>query len=150
MRYSIPKISNEELAELAKRIRPVVRKESDGRPFYIKADSDLRRLSYLWDVKYEEEAKGLFEFATITTLHTYGYYGMFKPSVAEVIAQIPPDYRDRVVAFEITTRPLCADDLNKQKKAVNEGFHMAVTALLTTVDDKTLAVLKEKAQEARP
>lgn len=149
MRYSIPKISNTELAELAKRIRPIVRKESRGnRPFYIKVGPDLRGTSYLWDVKYEKEAKGLFEFATITTLHTYGYHAFFKPSVAEVIAQIPPEYRDRVVAFEITNRPKSIEDLNKEKVALNQGFHVAVTALYTTVDDATLKVLTQKTEEA--
>jgi hypothetical protein len=149
MRYSIPKISNEELAELAKRIRPIVRKASDiNRLFFIKPDPDLRGLSYLWDVKYEEEATGLFEFATITTFHTYGYHGFFKPSVAEVIAQIPPEFRDRVVAFEITNRPFSAEDLNKERVALNQGFHVAVTALYTTVDDATLKVLTEKTEEA--
>jgi hypothetical protein len=149
MRYSIPKISDEELAELAKRIRPVVRKKSRGkRPFYIKVNPDLRGTSYLWDVKYEKEATGLFEFATVTTLHTYGYHAFFKPSVAEVLAQIPPEYRDRVVAFEITERPMSAEDLNKERAALNQGFHVAVTALYTTVDDATLKVLTEKTEEA--
>lgn len=144
-RYSIPKITNAELSELAARIKPVVRDEKrNNLPFYIEVDPDLRGTSYLWDYKFTEEAKDLFEFATIRTLHTYGYYGMFKPSVAEVLAQIPPEYRDRVVAFEITQRPVNSDDLFREQEAVNQGFHVAVTALLTTVDESTHKIIQEK------
>lgn len=34
-------------------------------------------------------------------LHGYGYYGLFKPSVGEIIRQIPKDLLEKVVAFEI-------------------------------------------------
>ena len=34
-------------------------------------------------------------------LHGWGYYGFFKPSVGEVIRQIPKDSLEKVVAFEI-------------------------------------------------
>lgn len=144
-RYRIPRITNEELAELAKRIKPVMR-GAGNKLFYGKIDPDLRGTSYTWNFKATKEATGLFEFATIRTLHTYGSPMLFKPSVAEVIAQIPREYCDRVVAFEITQRPVHSDDLIKERDALNAGFHVAVTALLTTVDESTLKIIQEKTE----
>ena len=68
------------------------------------------------------------EVARIRTLHTYAYYGFFKPSIAEVLAQIPSHLVDSVIAFE-TKGPGDADDLNDDRSALNAGFHAATTIL---------------------
>lgn len=122
----IPKISNDRLAELAARIKPVVRNRN-GALAYIKP-CDLRHEAFTWDAKTTRKAKNLVKHATIRTLHTYGYYGMFKPSVAEVLAQIPVELIEQTVAFE-TVGPADADALNKESAALNAGFHVATTRL---------------------
>jgi hypothetical protein len=126
---AIPKIEDADLKALAKRIRPVARKDAAGAPYYIVGKIDLRNESYLWDPEFGKEATGLTPLMQIRTYHTYGYYGFFKPSIAEVIAQIPVQVRDRVVAFEITNRPEHASDLNGQRDALNAGLHVAMTIL---------------------
>jgi hypothetical protein len=122
----IPEITDERLNELFKRIKPVV--EFNGVKHYIRK-CHLRTTAYTWDAKKTKEAPALKEVRSIRTLHTYGYYGFFKPSIAEVIAQIPEDLIDQVTEFEIVKRPLNADDLNEEKRAVNAGFHVATVAL---------------------
>lgn len=102
----IPEISDERLAQLHARIKPVVRgaRRSNGAAwhdglFYIQ-DVDLRGESFTWDPTLTESAEGLRELARIETTHTCGYYGFFKPSIAEVLAQIPVEFLDRCVAYE--------------------------------------------------
>ena len=104
----IPEISNERLAELHARIKPVVRgakttkgvvRHDEGDLYYIQ-DVDLRGESFIWDPTLTELAEGLNEFARIETAHTCGYYGIFKPSIAEVLAQIPVAFLDRCMAYE--------------------------------------------------
>lgn len=56
------------------------------------------------------------------------YYGIFKPSIAEVLAQIPEELIEQTVAFE-TIGPADADALNKERDALNAGFHVATTRL---------------------
>lgn len=123
----IPEVSKERIRELAERIKPVVQFVRNGR-CYIKP-VDLFGIAYTWNPKSAGKATGLKPLCDITTYHTYGYYGMFKPSIAEVLAQIPAEHLDKVVAFEIVDSPKDADDLNRQSKAINAGYHVATTRL---------------------
>lgn len=130
--YFIPEISDERIDELLHRTWPVVRfsgkhQDRSGKLFYIHS-VDPRGVAFTWDPCPTDPAKGLVEIARIRTLHTYGYYGMFKPSVAEVLAQIPEHLVDQVVAFE-THGPETAGDLNREIDALNAGFHVADTIL---------------------
>jgi hypothetical protein len=125
----IPKLTEDRLTQLAGKIRPVVR-NSQGVLHYIKP-VDLKNVAFTWSPNLDEEAISLTPVKTIRTLHGYGYYGFFKPSIAEVLAQIPADIEDRVVAFE-THGPETADDFYKDeetKKAFDAGFHTAETTL---------------------
>jgi len=123
----IPKISDEELSRLSSRIKAVVNFPGKGK-CYIEPVG-LRDTAFTWSPKPAEKAKGLKPLRDIRTYHTWGYYGLFKPSIAEVIAQIPKELLDQVVAFEIIKHPETADDLNKEPKALNAGYHVATTRL---------------------
>lgn len=123
----IPKVSSERIIELSGRIRPVVEFPRKGRCFI--EPVDLFDVSYTWGPRPADKATGLKPLREITTYHTYGYYGMFKPSIAEVLAQIPAEYLDMVVAFEIVESPETADDLNREPEALNAGYHVATTRL---------------------
>ncbi len=125
MKYFIPKIEDCRLEELAARIKPLV--INGGELFYIEP-CDLRNTAFPWSPKFTVQAKDIICHARITTLHTFGYQGFFKPSIAEVLAQIPEIYLDNTIAFEVIG-PNTVDDLNKQSDAVNAGFHMATTKL---------------------
>lgn len=122
----IPEISDEELNNRVQRIKPVITFKREKR--YIEP-CDPRFVAYTWDAKPAGKAKHITPLETITTYHRFGYYGFFKPSVAEVLAQIPERLLDRVVAFEIIKKPEDAADLNREKMALNKGFHVATTQL---------------------
>lgn len=117
---TIPKVSNADLESMLKRIRPVARfrenpqgeecphcgyreyeleQDDRGDLYYIKKVNP-RNVAYTWDPQPAEKAKGLVKHKDITTHHTYGYYGFFKPSIAEVLAQIPEADLETVCAFE--------------------------------------------------
>ncbi len=124
----IPEVTEDRIKELAERIKPVV--QFDGGKYYIELVLvDLFRTAYTWDPKPANKATGLKLLCDITTYHTYGYHAMFKPSIAEVLAQIPDDYLDKVVAFEIVRSPETADDLNREPEALKVGYHVATTRL---------------------
>jgi hypothetical protein len=156
----VPRISDERLEELAKRIKPIVQMERvsssnednddgsftittspdpegdwvpwrTGEKYFIK-DVDLRGVAYTWSPEPTKLASNLKTHADITTYHAYGYYGMFKPSIAEVLAQIPEEYVDKIVAFEIIKSPETAKDFNYDLAAFNAGYHVATTRLYTT------------------
>ena len=63
--------------------------------------------------------------------HTYGYPGLFKPSIAEVLQQFPDDVLEKANAFYMISYPENASDLNLQSEIVNAGCHQStVKALL--------------------
>ena len=123
----IPKVPKDRIKELAERIKPVVQFAHKGKR-YIKP-VDLFGIAYTWDPKAASKAKDLKPLCDITTYHTYGYYGFFKPSIAEVLAQIPAEHLDKVVAFEIVDSPQGVNDLNRENEALNAGYHVATTTL---------------------
>lgn len=122
----VPVITDENLAELAERIKPVVKKGSALR--YIE-DVGLRTVAFTWSPTLTKKAKGLEPICDITTYHSYGAPNMFKPSIAEVISQIPEKHLTDVVAFQITSSPDTVDDLNREIQALNAGYHVATTTL---------------------
>jgi len=86
---SIPKLPKEAVLKLTKRIRAVV--PGKGGLWTIKP-CDPFGVSFCWDPKLDERMPDTARvWRKIYTLHTYGYHGIFKPSLAEVISQIPMD-----------------------------------------------------------
>lgn len=136
----IPKLTNERLAELQATIKPVIR---DGKDLWYIEDVDPRNIAFTWDPKPTEKATGLKLLCTARTLHTYGYHGFFKPSIAEVLAQVPADLVDKAVAFEVNG-PGTADDLNQEKEALDAGFHVAQTSFYASEGTTTTPTIWDR------
>jgi hypothetical protein len=112
---------------LLENIDPLIRE--DGDLYHIITGAHPKKQSFLWDydrgekVRYDELHPG----ETIITFHSFGYKGLFKPSVSEVVSQIPKvflysDLWGMVSAFEI-----CGGlDL---KNILNSHYHWTFTGL---------------------
>ena len=133
----IPKVPKDRIKELAKRIKPVIRFSSEskslvrsrtGRPYKLKS-VHLFNQAYTWDPKPSKKAPKLRRVCDIKTHHAYGYYGFFKPSIAEVLAQIPAEHLRKVIAFEIVEHPETITDLARENEALLAGYHVARTRL---------------------
>ncbi len=124
MKLAIPPISYERVIELVEGIHPVVK--HDERLWYIES-VDPWKTAFNWDPTLRREATDLEPLQTVRTLHTYGAPVFFKPSIAEVLAQLPEDIAG-VVAFSVRG-PADADALNTELEALNAGFHVATTTL---------------------
>ena len=128
----IPEVPDVQIRELSRRIKPVIQ-------FHGPKKSGLRfigavdpwSVAFTWSPEPRKRAYDLKPLCDITTYHSYAYHGFFKPSIAEVLAQIPAEYLGGVVAFEIVEHPETADDLNREKEALNAGYHVATTRLYT-------------------
>ena len=110
----IPEISDEKLAALLANISPLVRKRSGavtGTPFAdaekslhrIKLPANVRDVSFIWDPELLSpvDERNLQILRLIPTYHTAGYIGLCKPTIAEVLAQIPEELVASVAAFEV-------------------------------------------------
>lgn len=122
----IPVIDDDELAQRNSVLRPLVVR--DGKLFGVAEQSDLRGVSYAWAAT-TTEATGLVAEKTVVTLHRFGYVGLFKPSVAEVLAQAPEDWSN-FVAYSVEG-PDNADEIGREHLAYKADFHVAVTTYYT-------------------
>lgn len=112
LEYLEKQLPKEKALELAKRIRPVASKDENGRLSIYNEPKPLKywldggkiyNQSYTFIANNEVYAKtsSLKPIAKITTYHRCGYPLFIKPSVYEVLYQIPEELRDKVVAFEL-------------------------------------------------
>ena len=118
-------ITDEELAERWPRIQPIVRKE--GKSWFIEP-VDTDNIAYTWDPQTKEPAPE--DMPVLGTndrvLVSWAYYGFFKPTIRECLAQIPDNLLEQCKAFEITWSPDVAEDFYKDTEsgaAFDSGYH---------------------------
>lgn len=120
---------------LDKSIKPLIRNDK-GEICFATGKYDIFSESYSWKIEAAEPiGDQLMEIGHARTYHTYGYYGFFKPSAAEVLCQIPDhisDYTD----FYLVDGPKDAADLNREKEALNAGYHVANTTFYRWREDE--------------
>lgn len=129
-------ITDDKIIERYSHIKPVVEKDSELYWLRKFSDEELFNINYLWNDETEKPVKE-GEIISIPgkdfrCLHKYGYYGLFKPSIAEVLTQIDSEVLDLVVAFEIIELPEAADDFYKDEftaAAFNSGHHVSTVRL---------------------
>jgi len=122
-------ISDEDLNRRMALVKPLVRR--GGKLWQIKSP-DPRKTAFPWDPELTEPAGDVEVVTSITTLHTFGYRGLFKPSIAEVLAKTSDDLAGRA-DFYVVDGPKHAADLNKQADAVDAGYHIATTTFYKAV-----------------
>ena len=120
---SIPVIGDAEIVRRLETVRPVVMHA--GRLWWIEIP-DVRNTAFTWEPRRTAIAAGLRYVGSVRTLHTYGAPVLFKPSIAEVLAQIPD--RPDIAAF-LVEGPEDVADLNREHAALDAGFHVATTLL---------------------
>lgn len=128
-KFEIPALPQEQIELLAQRIKPLVLFPKLGNKKYFIRPVDLWTTSFIWDPQPAQKAHGLEPLIAIQTLHTYGYHGLFKPTIAEVLAQIPKEYINQATAFEIINQPENILDLQATNEALEAGFHIAIVQL---------------------
>lgn len=101
---NLSKITDERLTELLARIRPLVPNPAhDGALWEVEVPSDVRHTAFRWDPTFVRavEPGDYVELGGITTYHTCGYAALFKPDLAETLAQIPAELIDKVAAVDV-------------------------------------------------
>ena len=85
--------------------------------------------NYADDVREEVSEKLVpLQGKDFVCLHPYGAYVFFKPTVAQVLAQIDKNLIHQVKAFEITAAPKIAFDIafsSFKSIALENGFHVS-------------------------
>ena len=125
----IPNISEKKLQELYSNIKPIV--EIDGKKHLLRdfERNELRNYSYTWDPHKDKrdvvDDTKLDIVQDFYCLHTWAYYGLFKPTIAEVLAQMPKKSREQANFFEIVDQPRTVDDLAIHQEITDAGYHLS-------------------------
>jgi hypothetical protein len=82
-------ITNERLAELAERVVPLVLNNEE---YFTIEQPDLRKTAYTWSPQLTARV-GFIPLKKVMVDFPCGYYGFFKPSIAEVLAWYPDDVK---------------------------------------------------------
>lgn len=128
-KLEIPIISDRRLKELYQLLKPIV--TIDEMKYLLRGFTlqELNNYSYIWnsieDKRDMIDSSKLEKVDDFLCLHTYGYYGFFKPSIAEILAQTPENVIEQANVFEIIEKPETRDDVFKYKKVVDNGFHLS-------------------------
>ena len=130
----LPYLTDDELLARYRRIKPIV--SIDELYYYLKRYnvSMMRNQSYLWnadkDIRSQVDMTGAETIAEFPCYPPYGYVGLFKPSIAEVLQQFPDDVLNEANAFYMTSSPETIFDLNMQSEIVNAGCHKSTVKAL--------------------
>ena len=128
-KLEIPEIDDNRLKELYQLLKPIVTIDEIKyllREFTLQ---ELRNQSYIWN--RHEDKRDVVDLSKLETvddflcLHTWGYYGVFKPSIAEVLSQAPENVIEQANIFEIIESPETREDVFKYKEVINNGFHLS-------------------------
>lgn len=98
-RFHVPTITDEELERRMARFTPCAAK--NGAVHKIKP-VDPRQTAYTWSPELLDEVV-FTQSRSVPTDHDCAYYGFFKPSIAEVLAQVPNDLPAEYNAFYTLT-----------------------------------------------
>jgi hypothetical protein len=128
-KLEIPLIDDKRLTELYHLLKPIV--TVDEMKYLLKEFTleDVKRRSYIWNIERDKrdviDASKLETVDDFLCLHTWGYYGLFKPSIAEVLSQAPENVIENANLFEIIESPQTSDDVFKYEKVLNSGYHLS-------------------------
>lgn len=128
-KLEIPEIDDNRLKELYQLLKPIV--TIDEMKYLLRKFTlqELRNQSYIWN--RHEDKRDIVDPNKLETvddflcLHTWGYYGLFKPSIAEVLSQAPESVIEQANTFEIIESPETREDVFKYKEVIDNGFHLS-------------------------
>ena len=128
-KLEIPEIDDNRLKELYQLLKPIV--TIDEMKYLLREFTlqELRNQSYIWN--RHEDKRDVVDPSRLETvddflcLHTWGYYGLFKPSIAEVLSQTPESVIEQANTFEIIESPETREDVFKYKEVIDNGFHLS-------------------------
>lgn len=134
----VPEFSEKKLKELSERIRPVARFQSDPQTqklmlfpegaLYWTEPIDSASPVCFRILRPQGKAEDIEEFAGIETYHE-SPEGFFRPTIREILAQIPEEFSKTSVAFELKT-------ITRWKRVGDKTYFVAAVMLYRNAADQ--------------
>ena len=128
-KLEIPKIDDKRLEQLYKYLKPIVKMNYIR--FYLKEYilNELKNYPYLinaWEDKREMVDPNKIEMVEdFLCLHKCGEYGLFRPTIAEVLSQMPVTSIREANTFEIIEEPELCSDVFRYPELINNGLNLS-------------------------
>lgn len=129
----VPDPTHPRVSALAEQIRPIIR-DAEGVPCLLEPVCPLTH-AYTWDPKIESRLRSedLVLLESSRVFISWSYYGFFKPTIAECLAQMPSALEEEGDCrfFEIVKAPQDAADFRSDEEtalAFDAGFHTCEVA----------------------
>ena len=137
--FNIPEMTTEDIVKWYQKIKPIVCRNGDLKYMRELSPDELTKKSYTWLNKPEDygdkvDLSTLSIFTDVKMLHKFSYHGFFKPSVGEIIRQIPEELRPLTDAFEIIYSPSGWPDFNIFKDEFDQNYHVSIVRLYQKSD----------------
>ena len=134
--FIIPEMSIEEIVKWYKTIKPIVCYNGDLRFLRELSPDELIQTSYVYIKDYGDKVdlSTIGVLADVKMLHHYMTPSCFKPSVGEILCQIPEELRNATVAFEIIYSPYGKPDFEIFKDEFNQHYHVSIVRLYQKFD----------------
>ncbi len=126
----MPEIDTDEVLKYVKGVRPLFHHK--GELYHTSVKSDPFKESFVWTYVRKKKAAPFKEGVKLWTLHKWADVGLFKPTLAEIVAQMPKERleasikgRDTNLLYFSIQGPQNSEDLGRMKEYVDKGFHVA-------------------------
>lgn len=123
----IPELSDKELMERYHQIKPLVKYENDYYKLKKYSLRELKHNSFIWfnpeDLKSVVDLDNYDLLDEFDCYHSFGYYGLFKPTIAEVLTQYPDELLKESNAFILCDYPKYDSDLEANSDIFKAGYH---------------------------
>lgn len=138
IKFKIPELHSSKISQLYAKIKPVVHK--DNKLYYLRefSDEELSNVAYLWNIdenisqEVPENILVPLERYDFYCLHKFASPALFKPTIAEVLAQISQEVISIACAFEIIKCPERKEDFFEDSFktiAFENSFHVSTVRL---------------------
>lgn len=118
------------IEELSQKIKVVARFKGSDALYYVKA-MNPKRVEYAWSPEKDNIATGLIVLSEITIYYPYTLDGFYKPSMATVLAQIPDEFIDQTVAYELIENTPYLEAFNDYLDIIHAGYNLITARLYT-------------------
>ena len=111
--------------------KPLLRNKDTGVLHFVEGEVDLQRLrnfSYMWSKVIPDDIKQFEEIVTIETYHTHASSSWFKPTISEVLAQIPSQLLGKEIFFEVNSNEV------QNQNYMRFNFHTARTTFYRLIE----------------
>ena len=133
---SIPKINKGELLKIYDRVKPIYTYNNEKYNLRIFEASELKTKSYTWvrenDLNGLIDMNHLYAVGDFPCLHKNDN-GVFSPTIAEVLSQIPSSLVEKVDAFEIIEYPETTRDIEMYPDIKEKGYYLSLVRTYTII-----------------